>query len=128
MTAMIDAEECPGCRAAPGSAHHDECDHALCPDCGDQLFLHMCEFWDDDAESPNRPALWHGVDQRARVAHQHNWWTTAVGINHLVEDYTRVLFAIGLGQITWEPESQTYAIGQIDEAALHRAIADSIRS
>lgn len=125
MAAMTDAEECPGCRMAAGTAHQDECDHAWCPDCGEQLFLHVCEFWDDENDGPDRPALWHGVDQRAQVARQHGWWTTAVGIDHPVEDYTRVLFAIGLGQIIWEPRSQTYIVGQIDEAALDQAIANS---
>jgi hypothetical protein len=118
-------EECPGCRVDPGGGHGDECDHAWCPDCGEQLFLHVCERWDDDADGPDRPALWHGVDQRAQVARQRSWWTTAVGIDHLVEDYSRVLFAIGPGQITWDPRFQTYAIGRIDEAALDRAIANS---
>ena len=123
MTATTDTEECPGCRVAPGTAHHDECDHARCPDCGEQLL--MCGQLCEEVDAPYRPALWHGVDQRAQVARQHSWWTTAVGIDHLVEDYTRVLFAIVLGQIIWEPTSQTYTIVQIDEAALDRAIANS---
>lgn len=84
MAAMTDAEECPGCRVAPGAAHHDECDHARCPDCGEQLL--MCGQLCEEVDVPYRAALWHGVDQRAQVAHQHNWWTTVVGIDHLVED------------------------------------------
>jgi hypothetical protein len=36
------------------------------------------------------------------VARKLRWWTVAAGIDHLVEDHTRVLFADGLGQITWE--------------------------
>ena len=65
---------------------------------------------------------WHGVDQRAEVARQLGWWTTAAGIDHLVEDYTKVLVAAALGQITWDPQAQRYAIGQIDEAAIDRAM------
>jgi hypothetical protein len=42
-----------------------------------------------DAESPDWPALRHGIDPRAEVARTLNWWTTKVGINHPVEDCTR---------------------------------------
>jgi Domain of unknown function (DUF397) len=110
-------ETCRGCDAAPGTNHGAECDWARCPECGEQLI--MCS---EHADS-DRPARWHGVDQRAEVARKLNWWTTAVGIDHLVEDYTRVLFADGLEQITWDPEAQRYVIGQINEAAIDLAMS-----
>ena len=109
-------EDCVGCGAAPGADHGDWCDHARCPECGGQLIA--CDEHDDS----DRPARWHGVDQRAAVARELGWWTTAVGIDHLVEDYTKVLVAAALGQITWDPQAQRYAIGQIDEAAIDRAM------
>jgi hypothetical protein len=109
-----DLQTCPGCGAAPGTDHGEECGHARCPGCGEQ-FIGCGEH-----ESGN--ARWHGVDQRAEVARQLGWWTTAVGIDHLVEDYTKVLFADALGQITWDPEAQRYVIGQIDEAAIDSAL------
>lgn len=118
-------ENCPGCGVAAGKNHDDNCDHAVCPDCGEQLLMHDCEHWADDAEGPDRPALWHGVDQQAEVARTLNWWTTATGIDHLVEDYTRVVVATALGQVTWDPRAQKYAIGQVDDAELDRAIANS---
>jgi hypothetical protein len=114
-----DLEECCGCRAMPGGDHGEGCDHARCPECGEQLI--QCG---DHADS-DRPARWHGVDQRAEVARELNWWTTAVGIDYLVEDYTRVLFAAALGQITWDPQAQRYVIGQIDNARLDDALAQS---
>lgn len=107
--------DCYGCGAAPGANHDEECDRARCPDCGEQLI--MC----DEHEDCDRPARWHGIDQRAEVAQRLDWWTTAAGIDHLVEDYTRVLFADALGQITWDPQAQRYVIGQIDEAAIDAA-------
>lgn len=120
-----DLKSCPGCLAKPGGSHGEDCDHALCPDCGEQLLFHNCEHWPEDADGPDRPALWHGVNQEAEVARKLNWWTTASGIDHLVEDYTRVLMAEGLGQVTWDRDTQRYVIGQIDEAALDRAVANS---
>jgi hypothetical protein len=124
---VTSTENCLGCVVAPGNPHGEDCDHAVCPDCGEQLLFHDCEHWPEDAEGPNRPALWHGVDPRAEVARTLNWWTTAVGVDRLVEDYTRVLFATALGQVTWDPQAQRYVIGQVDNAALDRAIADSDR-
>ena len=112
-TAETDLEECPGCRAAPSADHAEGCDHARCPECGEQDI--MC------GES-ERPARWYGIDQRAEVARKLGWWTTAVGIGHPVEDYTRVLIADALGQITWDPQAQRYVLGRIDEAALDHAI------
>lgn len=53
----MELKECPGCRVALGGAHEDECDHALCPDCGEQLIFHDCEHWGEDADGPDRPAL-----------------------------------------------------------------------
>lgn len=120
-----DLRDCLGCLAKPGTAHGQDCDHAACPDCGEQLLFHDCDRWPPGADGPTRPALWHGVDQKAEVARACNWWTTAVGIDHLVEDYTRVIFAKALGQIIWDPAQQRYAIGQIDEAALDEAVAFS---
>lgn len=119
--------DCLGCLAKPGRAHGQDCDHAACPDCGEQLLFHDCDRWPDDAGGPSRPAIWHGVDPQAEVARARNWWTTAVGIDHLVEDHTRVSFAEVLGQITWNPEQQRYTIGEIDDAALDEALAASDR-
>lgn len=118
-------EECPGCRVAPGQSHKDDCDHARCPDCGEQLFFHDCQEWPEDADGPNRDAIWHGIDPRAEVAHTQDWWTTAVGIDHPVEDFSRVSFAEALKQITWDPNGQRYVIGDIDEQRLDQAIASS---
>lgn len=119
--------DCPGCRAAAGQPHGEDCDHARCPDCGEQLLMHDCDLWPADADGPDRPALWHGIHPSDEVARALGWWTTAVGIDHLVEDYTRVLFAQALGQITWDRQAQRYVIGVIDEDALNRAIAKSNR-
>lgn len=113
-------ENCADCAAVPGAAHEDGCDWARCPCCGEQRL--MLELSGD--EHTNRPAIWHGIDPKTEVAHKLNWWTTAAGIDHLVEDYTRVLYAEGLKQITWDPEAQRYAIGVIDEAALDRVAND----
>jgi hypothetical protein len=110
-------ETCPGCSAAPGTVHGEECGHARCPECGEQRI--GCEVH----EEGDRPARWHGLDQQAEVARKLNWWTVATGIDHLVEDYTRVVFAGGLGQITWDPEAQRYVVGQIDEAAIDLAMS-----
>lgn len=118
-------EECPGCRVAPGQQHDEDCDHAACPDCGEQLLLHECEHWAQDAEGPDRAAVWHGIDPRTELARTLNWWTTAAGFDHLVEDYTRVVFAIALEQVTWDREAQRYVIGEIDEPRLDQAIANS---
>lgn len=114
MTAF---ETCPGCGAQPGADHGEWCDHARCPECGEQLI--QC----DEHEDSRRPALWPGVDQRAEVARILGWWTTATGIDHLVEDYTRVLFAAALGQITWDPGTQRYVIGEVDDAAINLAMS-----
>lgn len=117
MKVATELTECPGCGAAPGTDHADAglCDHARCPECGEQLI--MC----GEHEDCERPARWHGVDQRAEVARNLGWQTTAVGIGHPVEDYERVLFAEDLGQVTWNPETQRYDIGRIDEAAIDEA-------
>jgi hypothetical protein len=63
-----------------------------------------------------------GTDQEAVVARKLGWWTTVAGIDHPVEDYTRVTFACGLGQVTWNRETQHHDIGQIDAAAIVRAM------
>jgi anti-sigma regulatory factor (Ser/Thr protein kinase) len=116
-TAMTEPtlEQCPGCSAGPGTDHGDWCDHACCPECGEQLIA--CS----EHAASTRPARWHGLNPKAEVARTLNWWTTAVGIDHLVEDYTRVLFAIALGQVVWDPQAQRYDIGQVDEAAIDAA-------
>jgi hypothetical protein len=120
-------KECPGCRVAPRKPHDEDCDHAQCPDCGEQLFMHDCEHWPARAKGPNRPALWHGIDPRTEIAHSLNWWTDGrlYGVDYPVEDYNRVGFAIALKQIAWNPRTQRYDIGRINEAALDRAIANS---
>lgn len=112
-------QPCRGCDAEPGQHHSEGCDHAACPDCGDQQYSCDC------AADTGRPALWHGVDPRAEIARTLNWWTSASGIDRPVENYTRVLFAIELGQVAWDPQTQKYTIGNIDNAALDRAIARS---
>jgi hypothetical protein len=117
-----DLEACPGCRVAPGQPHGEDCDHALCPDCGEQLYAHDCDRWPDYADGPDRPAIWHGVNPQAEVARTLGWWTTATGIDHLVEDYWRVTVAESLGQVTWDRQAQRYVIGRIDNAAIDRAI------
>jgi hypothetical protein len=114
---------CPGCGVEPGRPHGDDCDHACCPDCGEQLIFHACEHWASDAEGPDRLALWHGIDPRAEVARTLNWWTTVVGINHPVEDYTRVLYAIydDNALVTWDARAQCYSIDQAAAAEAGRA-------
>lgn len=123
MTTPAELENCSGCLAAPGEPHGEDCDHARCPDCGEQLIFHDCEHWTDDGL--DRPAMWHGIDPRAEVAQALNWWKAVTGFDHLVEDYTRVLFAEALDQIAWDPQAQRYTIGQIDNAALDHALANS---
>ena len=113
-------EECYGCAVPPNTPHEDGCDRARCPDCGDQLLLHDCEFWPGDADGPDRPALWHGMSPSEEVARKLSWWTTAAGIDHLVEDHMRVSVAEALGQITWNPRTQRYDIQAIDEQAIDR--------
>ena len=120
----MSTEICSGCSAAPGTPHDEDCDHAACPDCGEQLLMHDCDRWPAGADGPDRPAIWRGVDPSAEVARTLDWWTTAVGIDHLVEDYTRVTIAEGTGQITWDPGAQRYTIGTIDEAAIDQVLAD----
>jgi hypothetical protein len=115
-------EDCAACGATPGENHGDHCDWARCPDCGDQLLMHWCDHWSDGVDTPDRPAVWHGVDPRDEVARTLNWWTTAVGIDHLVEDTTRVLVASALGQITWDRDNQRYVIGAIDETEIDRSL------
>jgi hypothetical protein len=110
--ADLKLDECPGCMAEPGTPHGAGCDHAACPDCGNQL--NGCE------HTPDRPALWRGIDEQAVVARDLDWWTTATGVDHLVEDYSRVNVAVALGQITWDRETQAYRIGRIDEAELDK--------
>ena len=120
-------EVCPGCLVNPGQFHEEDCDHACCPDCGEQLIYHECTEWPEDAIGPDRPALWHGIAPSTEVAHTLNWWTDGkeYGEDHPVEDYTRVLCADALGQITWNPKTQRYDIGRIDSAELDRAIRNS---
>ena len=108
----IELENCDGCGAKPGADHGEGCDHARCPECGEQDI--MC------GES-SRPARWHGVDPRDEVARKLGWWTPFAGFDHLVEDDTRVMFAEVLEQITWNPEAQRYDVGVIDEAAIDAA-------
>jgi hypothetical protein len=114
MALAIELRDC-SCGAAPGTWHRPMCDHARCPACGEQLI--GCA----GHEGRNARARWHGIDQRAEVARSLSWWTTAAGISHPVEDYTRVLFAIVLGQVTWDQDPQRYVIGQVDEAAIDEA-------
>jgi len=121
---VADAEPCCGCQAAPGTAHDEDCTHAQCPDCGEQLYMHECEL-DPNGNGPGRPALWHGLDQRARVARELGWWTAVVGIDHLVEDYSRVVVAVALGQVVWDRQAQAYVIGHIDKRELDRVLGCS---
>jgi rubredoxin len=107
-----DLKPCRGCRVEPGTPHEEACDRASCPECGQQLF--MCDEHDD----ASRPAIWHGIDPLDEVARQLNWWTVFPGIDRLVEDSPRVLLAAAYGQITWDPQTQRYTIGQIDNTVL----------
>lgn len=83
---------------------------------------HDCEHWAAGADSPDRPALWHGVDPGAEVARDLGWWTTAVGIDYPVEDHTRVNVAVALGQVSWDPRTQRYTVGQLDLAEVERCM------
>ena len=116
-------EKCYGCAVEPGTAHKDGCDHARCPDCGQQLLFHDCDYWLKDADGPNRPAMWHGMSPSEEVARQLSWWTTATGLDHPVEDHMRVSVAEDLGHITWNPRTQRYDIHTIDEQAIDRRLA-----
>jgi hypothetical protein len=100
-TNQSDLKPCRGCGVAPEQAHEEGCDWAKCPECGEQ------RDWGCDHDS-DQPSIWHGIDPRAEVAQAREWWTTATGIDHLVEDYTRVLVAIGRGDIDWDPQTQRY--------------------
>jgi hypothetical protein len=115
---ITDLQTCPGCGVAPNESHGAGCDHARCPECGKQLI--QCDQHGDSL----RLARWYGTDQQADVARVLGWWTTATGIDHLVEDYTRVLYADALGQIAWDPETQRYVIGKVDEAAINAAMSN----
>lgn len=119
---MQQPANCPGCGAAPGTDHADDpddrklsCDWACCPECGEQLT--GCS----DHAGSTRPARWNGIAPGKEAARKLGWWTTATGIDHLVEDHARVLFARVLGQITWNPQAQRYDIGHIDETAIDEA-------
>ena len=72
----------------------------------------------DEHSESTRPAIWHGIGADAAVARSRNWWTTIVGIDHPVEDYTRVMVADALGMIAWDPVEQFYYVDEIDEARL----------
>lgn len=111
----VSLENCYGCGVAPETPHGKSCDHAMCPDCGDQLI--QCDEHEDD---PARPAIWHGVDPAVEVARKLGWWTVAAGLPDPVEDSTRVMYAKALHQITWNKETQRYDIGTIDEVELRK--------
>lgn len=108
---------CYGCQAAPGQDHGIYCDQALCPDCGE--FSEECP---GDDECPGgdsgQPAVWHGIDPVEEVAHQLNWWITPT----CIADTSRVIAAIALDQITWDPGTQRYTVGAIDNARLDREL------
>lgn len=101
-----DLQPCYGCRVQPGENHQAGCDWARCPDCGEQLIFHECEWWEDD--EPDRPSTWHGLDPKAEVARAMGWWTTAVGIEGPVEDSMAVLLAAARDLIGWNRETQRY--------------------
>lgn len=103
MSSTTTMEKCADCQAEPNTAHADGCDWARCPECGEQQL--MCE---EHADS-ERPAMWHGIDQREEVAHAKDWWTEVVGIGR-IEDFTRVLIASARGEIRWNPETQRYDV------------------
>lgn len=105
---QTDLTKCYGCKAMPGEHHEDNCDWACCPDCGEQLIFHRCD--DPSGLNPERPAIWHGLPPYVEVARALDWWTTAAGIDHLVEDATRVLVAAARGEIRWNPETQRYDV------------------
>lgn len=110
-------KDCRGCGVTPGENHRETCDHAACPDCGEQLTMDFC------SHRPGRPAIWHGVDPSDEVARALNWWTTATGIDRPVEHYVRVLHAVALKQVNWNPHTQRYDIGEIDNAEIDRSMA-----
>lgn len=65
--AALELTNC-ACGVEPEQPHIDGCSHAHCPDCGYQLLLHDCHYWDDDADGPNRQSIWHGVDPAIEAA------------------------------------------------------------
>jgi hypothetical protein len=95
-------DTCPGCSAEPGANHDDDCDHAMCPECGFQRI--QC---DEHADS-TRPARWHGVHAWAEIADQMGWW---VEFGHFgaAPDSERVQIAVARGELAWVPEAQRYA-------------------
>lgn len=102
---------CPECSAEPGGIHPENCPHALCPDCGDQLLLHTCPHWAPGVDGPGRPPVWHGYDPTDKVAHTLNW---------MVPNYHRVQAAVRAGCITWDQKKQDWVIGHIDNDAIDR--------
>jgi hypothetical protein len=95
---------CPGCDTEPGGNHDDDCDHAMCPECGFQRI--QCDEHDDSICR----ARWHGVDPAFEIADQMGWWTTFPdGPGGVAPDDLRVKQAEARGEIVWVPESQRYA-------------------
>jgi hypothetical protein len=114
-SAPLRLEQCPGCGTPPGELHLDDCHHVTCLECGRALFVHALS---------NPAAL-------GEVARSRGWWTTATGSDEPLEDYTRVLIAIALDQVTWDPKQQKYVVCQVDDDELDRtpmAIADPRRA
>jgi hypothetical protein len=110
MRTLTTLAGCPGCGAVPGAQHDQGCEHALCPDCGEQLLMHSCDLWPAGTGGPDRPAIWHGIDPREEVARALGWWTTAPGADDPVVDDTRVRLAIAAEQLTWDRQRQRYEI------------------
>ena len=96
---------CAECAVAPGQAHEEDCDHASCPECGEQLLLH-------DEHRQTRPALWSGIDPREQMARELGWWTVRAEAG-LVEDFDSVTEARVRGYVEWDPVQQRYRKGRI---------------
>ncbi|MFC7344603.1 hypothetical protein [Saccharopolyspora griseoalba] len=109
--AALELESCGGCGVQPGEAHAQvnpgDCDWAHCPDCGEQLLLHDCEHWDEDADGPDRPSIWHGVrpDTDAAVKAGYFFWHPAPDINRYVPDE-----GMARARLEWNPETQKYRV------------------
>lgn len=91
-------EECPGCAAPAGTWHDADCDHAACPDCGEQKIA---------CEETGRPAFWHGQRSEDLLALEHGWqiWIVDLG---WVEDGMRMGLERHRGAVSWDPVEQRW--------------------
>lgn len=98
--AELAPKECPGCRAEPDTPHEDDCDHAHCPGCGEQLLLHDCG--DSD-----RPSIWHGIrpDEEAAITADMWFFHSAPDIRRYVPDCARARM-----QLDWDASDQRFRV------------------